>query len=103
MRDPLDWGKARRRLSLAAAEAGYPEELAEMLAKHLRNPRAMERMAAYLSCVRPKSMEMIADELVAITSDAETWRKKKESREAQAGYSAWLSSDLRYRGGEEDE
>ena len=101
MRDPSDWAKARRRLSSAAAEAGYPEELAETLAKHLGNPRAMERMAAYLSGVRPKSMEMIADELLAITADADAWRKKRESREAQAGYSAWLSSDLRYRDGEE--
>ena len=73
-----------------------------MMARQLGSPKAMERMAAYLEGVRPQSMELIADELLAIRADADAWRRKKESREAQAGYSVWLGSDLRRADGDED-
>ena len=46
---------------------------------------------------------MIVDETLAISAEIETWRKKKESREAQAGYSAWLNSKARMELQDEDE
>ena len=52
-------------------------------------------MTAYLYHARPGSIETIVDEMLAITSEIEAWREKKESREAQAGYSAWLNSEAR--------
>ena len=33
---------------------------------------------------------MIADEMLAIAAETETWRQKKQSQEAQAGYNAFL-------------
>ena len=57
--------------------------------------QAIDRMTAYLYQARPGSIETIVDEMLAITSEIEAWREKKESLEAQAGYSAWLNSETR--------
>ncbi len=90
-----EWTQSRDRLAKAAASLGYPEELADLLAKQLGSPRAIDRLAAYLYHARPGSVEMIVDEMLAIRAEIDAWREKKESREAQAGYSAWLNSDAR--------
>ena len=42
-------------------------------------------------------MEIIADEMLAISSMVETWREKKEAEQAQAGISAWYNSEARDR------
>ena len=86
------WAQARDRLAEAVASLGYPEEFADLLAKQLGSPKAIGRMASYLYQARPGSMETIVDEMLAICADADAWRAKKESRDAQAGYNAWLSS-----------
>ena len=105
MSDPQrrPWSIAKARLTDSVTALGYPEELADVMAKQLGSPAAMDRMSAYLERVQPRSMEMLVDEMLAICADAESWRKKKESREAQAGYNAWLNSDTRWRNLEEDE
>ena len=89
------WALARNRLAAAVALLGYPEEFAGLLAGQLKSPKAIDRMTAYLYHARPGSIETIVDEMLAITSEIEAWREKKESREAQAGYSAWLNSEAR--------
>lgn len=99
----LAWAQARKRMGSAAAALGYPEELADLLARQLGSPGAMDRMAAYLEKARPRNMEMIVDEMLAIQADIDAWRGKKESQEAQAGYSAWLNSEARARNLEEEE
>lgn len=95
------WAKARDRLAAAIAACGFPAELADLLAKQLKSPRAMDRMTAYLRQARPRSVEMIVDEMLAICADIDAWREKKESEAAQAGYSAWLRSETRRRRNEE--
>ena len=45
--------------------------------------------------VKPKSTEMLVDEMLAIDSQIKTWREKKESEEAQWRYTMWLNSDDR--------
>ena len=97
------WAEARRQLHRAITETGLPGELTDLLAKQLKSPRAMERMAGYLTRVKPKSMEMIVDEMLAISADQETWRKQIEAREAQAGITAWLNSEERMQAGCEEE
>ena len=89
------WAQARDRLSTAVCALGYPEEFADLLAGQLKSPKAIDRMTAYLYHARPGSIVTIVDEMLAITSEIEAWREKKESREAQAGYSAWLNSEAR--------
>ena len=97
------WARARDELEEAVTALGYPAELAGLLAKQLRSPRAIERMTSWLYQAHPRSMEMIADEMLAICADTEAWREKAESREAQANYSAWLSSRARMEMQEDSE
>lgn len=84
------WVQARDRLAAALAAAGYPAELAEIMAKQLRTPKAMDRMTAYVQHGYARNMEMLADEMLAISADAVAWRDRKESQEAQAKYNAYL-------------
>ena len=95
------WALSRDGLAKAVASMGYPEDFADLLAKQLGSPKAIDRMASYLALARPGNLELIVDEMLAILSEIESWREKKESREAQAGYSSWLNSAARLRDDDE--
>ena len=70
-------------------ELTYPQmEWAE-----LGSPRAMARMCVYLYQVKPRSVELVVDEMLSIRSEIDAWRRKKEAQEANAAYNAML-----YRG-----
>ena len=84
------WAQARDRLVAAVAEAGFSAELAELMARQLKSPKAIDRMAAYIRLAHPRTEEMLVDEMLAICAEIETWRQKKESQEAQTRYNAWL-------------
>ena len=56
---------------------GYPRESGEAVAKQLGTEKAMSRMIGYLISAKPGSAEEIADEMLAICSDRDRWRKKK--------------------------
>ncbi|MBQ9198020.1 MAG: hypothetical protein IJ157_12400 [Clostridia bacterium] len=86
----LLWARARDQLAAALSAAGYPAELAEIMAKQLRSPKAIDRMTSYVRHGYARNMEMLADEMLAISADADAWREKKESQEAQAKYNAYL-------------
>ena len=58
-------------------------------------------MASWMDQARPNSMELIVDEMLAICAEIDAWREKKESREAQAGYSSWLNSAARLQDDDE--
>ena len=90
------WANARNRLAAAVAAAGFPPELADLLAGELRSPGAMDRMTAWFGQARPRSMETIADELLAIRAELDAWIEKKESQAAQAGINDWLNSRERW-------
>ena len=89
----LAW--SRDRLAAAVSSLGYPEEFADLLAKQLGSPKAIDRMTSYIYLARPGSVEMVVDEMLAICSEIESWREKRDSREAQDRYNAWLSSEER--------
>ena len=95
------WARSRDRLAAAAAALGYPGEFADLLAKQLGSPKAIDRMTGYLDQARPGSMEMIIDEMLAICAEIDAWQEKKESREAQESYNAWLNSKARRQNEEE--
>ena len=95
------WARARDGLAAAVASMGYPEEFADLLAKQLGSPKAIDRLASYIHQARPASVEMIIDEMLAIRTEIDTWKEKKESLEAQAGYSRYLNSAVRRRSMEE--
>ena len=93
------WAQARDRLVAAVAEAGFSAELAELMARQLKSPKAIDRMAAYIRLAHPRTEEMLVDEMLAICAEIETWRQKKESQEAQARSNSWLH----YRKWEEED
>ena len=86
----MEWTMAKGDLCREVLSLGFPKEFGDLLAKELGSPRAIGRMAAYLRSTRPRSVEMIVDEMLAIAAEAKTWRERKESREAQASYTAYL-------------
>ena len=93
-----EWEIARNNLVMNVVNLGFPEELGEEIARQLGSPKAMERMRAYLYNVKPKSVELVIDEMLAIMSDIERWKDKKLSEEANAAYNEVLN----YGFGEEE-
>lgn len=84
------WAQARDRLVAAVTGLGYSAELAELMARELGSPKAIDRMTSYIRQARPCTEEMLVDEMLAIKEEIETWRRKKEAEEAQAQYNARL-------------
>lgn len=87
--------EARDRLISAVTACGFPAELGELCARQIGSPRGIDRLTYYVNSVRPRTGEMLVDEMLAIADQIQTWRDRKESEAAQARYSAWLNSDLR--------
>ena len=84
------WAQARDRLVAAVTGIGFSAELAELMARQLGSPKAIDRMTSYVRQAHPRTEEMLVDEMLAIGAEIETWREKKESQEAQARYNARL-------------
>ena len=84
------WAQARDRLVAAVTGIGFSAELAELMARQLGSPKAIDRMVSYIRQAHPRTEELLVDEMLAICAEIETWRQKKESQEAQARYNAWL-------------
>ena len=97
-----EWSFARDDLVCAITELGFPAELGDAVARHLGSPKAMDRMTAYLLQARPRSLETVVDEMLAIRADVDAWIRKKESEAAQAGMTSWLNSEERWHLGEPD-
>ena len=89
------WSRTRDELVQVMKDLGFSVELGEAIAKHLGSPKAMERMIAYLNYVKPRSEELVVDEMLAIRSEIDAWREKKASEEANARYNEMLFYGLR--------
>ena len=88
-----EWKQARDRLASAVSSMGFPAELADLLARQLKYPKAIDRMTGYIHQARPRSLEMIVDEMYAIISEVEKWIDKKKSEEAWAANNAWMNRE----------
>lgn len=86
------WTNARNQLTRAVTSAGFPGELADVLARELKSPKAMDRMTSWLYQARPRSLETVVDEMLAIRAEIDAWIVKKESEAAQAAITDWLNS-----------
>ncbi len=86
----LLWTRTKDELVQSVERLGFPAELGEAIAKHLGSPKSMERMISYLDYVKPKSAELIVDEMLAIRSEIDAWKDKKASEEANARYNEML-------------
>lgn len=89
------FSQARDRLIQAVTAIGFPAELGDLCARQIGSPRSINRLTSYIYNVRPKSEELLVDEMLAIADQISTWRDKKESEEAQWRYTLWLNSDER--------
>lgn len=75
------------------ASLGHPVELGDPMARQLGSPKAIRRMTAYLYQAKPRSVEEVVDEMLAIYSEIEEWRDRKESLDANARYNEYLNRE----------
>ena len=80
------WAEARDGLVNAVSTLGFSPDLAELMAKQLGSPKAIKRLTSYIYQARPRSEEMLVDEMLAICAEIDAWRRKKTGLDAQAGY-----------------
>ncbi|MGX8704723.1 MAG: hypothetical protein ACSW8H_09800, partial [bacterium] len=86
--------RSRDALVAAVTALGFPAALGEAAARHLQSPKAMERMCAYLAYEKPKTEELVVDEMLAIRSEIDAWREKKASEQANIRYNEILQYGL---------
>lgn len=89
----VEWARVRDELVNAIIRLGFPKELGIQIAKQLGSPKAMSRMLGYLYNVKPRSAELVVDEMLAICSDIDAWKEKKASEEANAYYNEMLNME----------
>ena len=89
-----EWNRTRDRLVAEIKKLGFREDLGYAVAKNLGSPKAMERMISYLVNVKPRTEELLIDEMLAICSEIEAWKEKKASQEANARYNEMLLRGL---------
>lgn len=70
-------------LIAAVVELGFPPEFGAALATGLGGEWSMRRMIGYLRGARPRTMEQVADELVAILDQRQAIVEHKLSERAQ--------------------
>ncbi len=97
------WIYEKNRMMQAIVSLGFPKNLGEAVAMNLGSPKAMSRMTSYLVNVKPKTAELVVDEMLAIKSDVDAWRQKKESEAANASVTEYLNSPERYFEEDDDE
>ncbi len=86
----MNWSKIRDELVRCIESLGFSAELGEAIAGYLGSPKAMERMISYLQYVKPKTEELVVDEMLAIRSEIDAWKEKKASEKANARYNEIL-------------
>lgn len=85
-----EWARTRNSLVETIKQLGFPGELGAEIAKNLGSIRAMNRMISYLNYEKPRSAEIIVDEMLAICGEIDAWRNKKDSERANAKYNEML-------------
>ena len=88
-----EWLYSKKKMTDEMLLLGYDERLADEIARNIKSPKAMDRMTSYLKYVKPAKVELVVDEMLAICSEINAWKDKKESEEANAAYNDWLNRD----------
>lgn len=60
---------SRDRLAAAVKTIGLHREMADLLVKQLKTPKAINRMTTYIYRAHPDSMEMLVDEMHVICAE----------------------------------
>ena len=82
---------ARNELVAAVVRLGFPPEFGLVLAVELGGEKSMRRMTGYLRGAGPKTMEEVADELVAILEQRANWVERKIGERANASMTAFYN------------
>ena len=90
----MQWQRTKDELIASLQKLGYPAALGDEIAKNLGSPKAMERMISYLNYVKPRKIELVVDEMLAIKAEIDAWREKKASEAANAAYNEMLYHGL---------
>ena len=90
MNGRAEWVRKKQELCEALENLGFPAELGEAAARHLGSPQAMDRFIAYLKYVKPRTAELVVDEMLAIRSEIDAWRAKKEAEALNQRYNEIL-------------
>lgn len=83
--------RAYQELEDVVVELGYPEEFAQVLAHELGGEKSMRRMASYIRQAQPTSPEQIADEMLAIVAQRQSWVEHKISERANDSITAFYN------------
>ena len=89
-----EWAMAKEELDRELRNLGFPSELGDAIAKQLGSPKAIQRMTAYLYNVKPRNVELVVDEMLAICSEIAAWKEKKASEATNAKYNYILNYGL---------
>ena len=68
---------ARQVLMKNLQALGYPKEFGYVLANELKTEKLIYKLAHYVYHAQPQSAEEIADEMLALCANRDTWRDKK--------------------------
>lgn len=85
--------RAYEELVAAVVSCGFPAEFGQALAVGLGTENAMRRMTGYLHGARPRSMEEVADEMVAICEQRDRWVERKKSEYYQSKVNEFYNRD----------
>ena len=72
------WSRARDELIAEVTALGFPAELAELMARQLQSPKAIERMASYVRQAKPRSARSTATRRAWISRRASCWMRLSE-------------------------
>jgi hypothetical protein len=88
--------KEQIRISLikTVERLGHPAEFGELIAQSLGTEKQMSRMVSYLVMYKPRTMEEIADEMLAIKDEFERYREKKVAEYYNEKYNRLLNEGL---------
>lgn len=75
-------------------ELGYPYEFGDAIATQLGTPKTIGRMLSYLERGNPSSAEEIADEMLAICDERDSWVRKKKAEYYNSQYNILLAKGL---------
>ena len=89
-----EWDRARKELVREVESLGFPGEFGDAIARGIGGPKAIERMTRHLRQAKPSTMEEVADEMLAIREEIDSWRRKKESERANARCNEVLRNGL---------
>ena len=79
------WVQARDRLVAAVTGIGFSAELAELMARQLGSPKAIDRMTSYVYQARPRTEEMLVDEMLAYAPRSKPGGKRRKARRHRPG------------------